>query len=80
MGIWKKIKNIFKTPFKTSIIRDYGSSFNFFNTDLATNETIFSAVSLLSNAIGSLPLKLYRNYEVVSPLESDLAKMIEYNP
>ncbi|AWZ48448.1 phage portal protein [Clostridiaceae bacterium 14S0207] len=80
MGIWEKVKNIFKTPFKTRLIRDYNSNFNFYNTDLATNETIFSAVSLLSNAIGSLPLKLYKNYEIVSPSESDLAKMIEYNP
>ena len=80
MGIWNKIKSLIKAPFKTSIVRDYSSGFSFFNTDLATNETIFSAISLLSNTKGSLPLKLYKNYEVVKPSENELARMIEYNP
>lgn len=80
MGIWNKITSLIKAPFKTRIIRDHGSGFSFFNTDLATNETIFSAVSLLSNTMGSLPLKLYKNYEVVKPSENELARMIEYNP
>ncbi|NEZ74258.1 phage portal protein [Clostridium botulinum] len=79
MGIWNKIKSFIKAPFKASIVRDYREGFSFFNTDLATNETIFSAVSLLSNSMGSLPLKLYRNYEVVKPDEHELARMIEYN-
>lgn len=80
MKIWSRIRNFIKAPFKTSIIREYSSSFSFFNTDLATNETIFSAVSLLSNTMGSLPIKLYKNYEIVKPEENDLARMIEYNP
>lgn len=80
MGIWNKIKSLIKAPFKTRIIRDYSSGFSFFNTDLATNETIFSAVSLLSNTMGSLPLKLYKDYEITKPGENDLARMIEYNP
>ncbi|HBJ2609717.1 TPA: phage portal protein [Clostridium botulinum] len=80
MGIWNKIKSFIKAPFKTRIIRDYSSGFSFFNTDLATNETIFSAVSLLSNTMGSLPLKLYKDYEIAKPGENDLARMIEYNP
>lgn len=36
------------------------------NSTLATNETIFSVVSRLSNSIASLPLKLYQNYDVIS--------------
>jgi HK97 family phage portal protein len=33
------------------------------NSTLATNETIFSVITRLSNSLASLPLKLYRNYE-----------------
>ncbi|BDR82548.1 phage portal protein [Clostridium tetani] len=79
MGIWNKIKSFIRTPFKTRIIRDYGSNFRFFNTDLATNETIFSVVSLLGNTLGSLPLKLYKNLEAVKTTDN-LARLIEYNP
>lgn len=34
------------------------------NTKLATNETIFSVISRLANTLSSLPIKLYRNYDV----------------
>lgn len=82
MAIWNKIVNFIKKPFsnRTGIVRNYGSGFSFGNTDLATNETIFAAVSLLSNTMGSLPLKLYKDYSVVSPGEDNLSRMIEYNP
>ncbi len=82
MNVWNRIINFIKRPFrnKKAIVRDYGSSFNFHNTDLATNETIFAAVSLLSNAMGSLPLKLYKEYNEVSPEDDGLAQLIEYNP
>lgn len=82
MGVWNRIINFIKRPFSNRkvIVKDYGSNFNFYNTDLATNETIFAAVSLLSNTIGSLPLKLYKNYNVVRPSEDHLAAVIEYNP
>src|SRR5690606_10264435 len=39
---------------------------------LATSETIFSAITILSNSIASLPLKLYRNFDLVSNTLSDL--------
>ncbi|PLR93239.1 phage portal protein [Bacillus sp. T33-2] len=42
------------------------------NNTLATNETIFSAVSRLSNAMASLPLKLYKDFSPVNTDESDL--------
>jgi HK97 family phage portal protein len=80
LGIWNRIVNFIKAPFKTRIIRDYSNNFSFFNTDLATNETIFAAVTLLSNTIGSLPLKLYKDYKAVKPSENELARLIEYNP
>ena len=82
VGIWNKVTSFMKRPFgnRTRIVRDRGSNFNFSNTDLATNETIFAAVSLLSNTMGSLPLKLYKDYNVVSPQDDSLARLIEYNP
>ncbi|MEC0248896.1 phage portal protein [Paenibacillus chitinolyticus] len=39
---------------------------------LANNETIFAAISRLSNAMGSLPLKLYKDFKPVSTPISDL--------
>ncbi len=39
---------------------------------LETNETIFSAVTKLSNSIAGLPIKLYKNYETVTNDISDL--------
>lgn len=79
MGIIKKVKEFLKVPFKTRIIRDYGSRwFEFFNKDLATNETIFSAVSMLSNAIASAPISVQSNYRKLKPSENNLAKLFKY--
>ncbi|TPE68027.1 phage portal protein [Halalkalibacterium halodurans] len=41
------------------------------NSKLATNETIFSVVSRLSNVLASLPIKLYKSYDVVHTQASD---------
>lgn len=41
------------------------------NSTLATNETIFSVVTRLSNSMASLPLKLYKNYEITQNNASD---------
>lgn len=42
------------------------------NTKLATNETIFSVISRLSNTVSSLPLKLYKEYDTVFNQVSDV--------
>lgn len=42
------------------------------NSDLATNETIFSAITRLSNSMASLPLKLYKNYDATNNQVSDV--------
>lgn len=42
------------------------------NSQLATNETIFSVITRLSNTMSSLPLKLYQNYDVVHTDVSDV--------
>lgn len=41
------------------------------NSTLATNETIFSVVTRLSNSMATLPLKLYKNYEIANNSASD---------
>ncbi|MDU6894739.1 MAG: phage portal protein [Clostridium perfringens] len=79
MGIFSKIIGFFKTPYKAYINRDF-SNFSFFNRDLNTNENIFSAVSLLSNALASAPISVYKDYEKLKPIENDLARLFEYGP
>lgn len=44
-----------------------------YNNTLETNETIFSAISRLSNSISSMPIKLYKNYEVI---DNDVSLLI----
>lgn len=44
---------------------------------LATNETIFSAVSRLSNSLASLPLKLYREF---APENTEVADLLANSP
>lgn len=42
------------------------------NSDLASNETIFSVITRLSNTLSSLPLKLYQDYDVKHNQASDV--------
>ncbi|MBN2910779.1 phage portal protein [Polycladomyces sp. WAk] len=44
---------------------------------LATNETIFAAITRLSNAMASLPLKLYRDF---TPVNNRIADMLANSP
>jgi len=76
-GIFK-IGSIFAGADKTAYerFRSWFEPFNIFSSlkanTLSTNEIIFAAVSRLSNAMGSMPLKLYHNYDVVNTQTSDL--------
>lgn len=42
------------------------------NSKVANNETIFSVVSRLSNIIASLPIKMYKNYDLENNSASDV--------
>jgi len=42
------------------------------NSQLATNETIFSVISRLANTISALPIKLHQNYDVIQNDTSDV--------
>ena len=79
MGFLNKIKQIFKgTPNKRSIKKKLQSWFKFYNSELATNETIFSAVTMKANAIASAPVGLYKNYDKIAPIDDHLAKLFKY--
>jgi len=80
---YSRLKNSIKLVVKAALTGWSGSTFDFTNwigrtfwgidnSKLATNETIFSVVTRLSNSMAMLPLKLYRNYDVVTNDVSDL--------
>lgn len=48
------------------------------NSKLATNETIFSVITRLANTMSALPLKLYKDYEVVT--DHQAADVLINNP
>ncbi|PTI53367.1 phage portal protein, partial [Staphylococcus xylosus] len=47
------------------------------NNTLETNETIFAAITKLSNSMASIPIKLYKNYESVT---NDISLLITDTP
>ena len=54
---------------------------NYFNVGdnvLANNETIFAAVSLLSNAVASAPITLRQNYEQINAEDDNIAFLLEF--
>ena len=79
--ITSSISNFFKTPFKKALVRSYSRRWlSFFNRDLATNETIFSAINMRSNAVASAPVGIYRNGQKLKPSEHDLAMLFKFGP
>ncbi len=42
------------------------------NSQLATNESIFSVISRLANTLSALPIKLHENYNIISNQASDV--------
>lgn len=47
------------------------------NNTLETNETIFAAITRISNSMASMPIKLHQNYEKV---ETDVSRLITHSP
>ncbi|AVQ34416.1 phage portal protein [Staphylococcus muscae] len=69
VGNWvdNTVNNMYDfTPWKNK------SFWGIINNTLETNETIFSAVTKLSNSLASMPIKLYENFEVISTEVSEL--------
>ena len=86
MGLFKNIKNLFKRSttkelIKTNIKRSFSNIFGYWNKiELATNETIFAAISIKANAIASAPITLQKNYVRLKPSENKVAKLLKYGP
>ena len=80
MGIINKIRSFFKTPNKLSIRKGFNNWFKFYNSNLANNETIFSAVTMKANAIASAPVSINLNYRKLSPKENNLAYLFKFGP
>ncbi|MEC3659229.1 phage portal protein [Bacillus velezensis] len=87
MGFWGNVRSFFggKTEAKAAVKKDLAHWFiprasifgNYGEQSLADNETVFSAVSRLSNTMASLPIKVYKNYQ---PVESEASNLITYAP
>ncbi|MBD1373722.1 phage portal protein [Hazenella sp. IB182357] len=87
MNLWQRFKAAV-TPSKEGAYKGQGYDFTswqsrgsrFFDThngDLASNETVFSAITRLSNSLASLPLKLNRNFE---PVNNHIGDLIATSP
>lgn len=64
---------------KGSIYVDQHNSFyTFDNSTLAGNETLFAAVSMLSNAIACAPITLRHNFDKVKPSENSVARLCAF--
>lgn len=84
LGFFQRIKQAFSPPKN----QYSGTGFNFSlwqgkdfwglsNSTLARNETIYSIVFRLSNTLASLPVRLYKNYEVQN---NDISQLIAQAP
>ena len=80
MKLLNSIKNFFKTPAKPSIKRRFNNWFKFYNSELANNETIFSAVTMKANAIASAPVSINLDYRKLNPGEHKLSYLFKYGP
>ena len=79
-NIATKITNFF---YRTPVTRQLdwvSNSFSFLNRDLATNETIYSAVSMLANGVASAPVTLSQDYKRFKPQEHKLAELFDFGP
>lgn len=77
MGIMNWLRNLsFGTPSIRVSQRNKSSPFSFCNDTLASNETIFAAITMLANSIASVPISLRNGYEKVKPSEHYIATML----
>ncbi|WP_124728812.1 phage portal protein [Staphylospora marina] len=81
MGLWERIRGWFRGEQRNYSGQGYDFTrwfepYNIFErrttNALATNETIFAAITRISNSLASLPLKLYRDFTPVMNQIGDL--------
>lgn len=79
-SVYANAKGLFRKV-KTSVSESWGRKRRIFGGmpgyTLATNETIFAAVSKLSNSVASLPLKLYKDFQ---PINTQIADTLANAP
>ena len=81
MRFFNKIRDLTKRVVKNRIFVDSSpTSWFSYGGDIANNETIFSAVSMLSNSLSSLPIHLYKNHNRVYYTENYVSKLFDYAP
>ena len=59
-------------------VNAHDSFYSFDNATLASNETIFAAVTILSNAVASAPISLRKGYKKLAPIEHNVSEMCEF--
>lgn len=80
MGIISWAKGLFfKTPSIDFLPRG-SRAFSLSNGELANNETIFAAITMLSNAIASAPISLRQGYDKVKPFDDNFSKLLRDGP
>lgn len=78
MGMFSWIRNLrFTTPSR-AVISGANNVYSFSNYDLASNETIFAAVTMLSNGVASAPISVRKDYQRLTPLENNISKLLSY--
>lgn len=80
MGLFARLRNWVTNTVITGVLNLVRGGFTFQNNSLASNETIFSAISMLSGAIASLPIALKREALDVQPGEHTVANLLEWGP
>lgn len=84
MRLWQRIKRFFKDTVQNQQYGNFSRWFEPYNIfarqvsdTLATNETIFAAITRLSNSMASLPLKLYQDF---APVQTRIADLLANSP
>lgn len=79
---WNLAKNTFSynVPTTRKTLHPSRSFFQIKNRDLATNETVFSAISSIANAVASAPISVRKNYQCLNMNEHYLAELFDFGP
>lgn len=80
MGVISWLRGLFFNTPSVKIQKGKRRIFSYQNGELANNETIFAAITILSNAIATAPISLKKGYEKVPPRDHSLAKLCRDGP
>lgn len=80
-GITNSVRNIFRRFIPNKMFLN-GQDISWFSLggNIADNETVFSAISLLANSLSSVPIHLYNNYNRVYSNQNYNAKLVDFAP